>query len=199
MTRIRVWDAPTRIGHWLLATAFVVAWVTAEREAWRLVHVKAGYVMLGVLAFRLLWGAIGSRHARFAAFLYSPRAVLRYLGTLLRGRPEHYAGHNPAGAVAIFVLLALGIAVTVTGVAVYEDWGGERIANWHDGLADAMLATVVVHLAGVLAGSLLHRENLALAMVTGDKRGSAGEAILPGAGAWGCVALAGVVAFALWW
>ena len=199
MRRVRVWDAPTRIGHWLLATSFLVAYLTAEREAWRLIHVKAGYVMLAVLLFRILWGVAGTRHARFSDFLFSPRVLWRYLRTLLRGQPSHFTGHNPAGAVSIFVLLLAGGAVVATGIASYEAWGGDWLAEWHDGLSEAMLIVVGIHVAGVLAGSLLHHENLAAAMITGKKLGADDEAIAPAAGLWGCAVLLLVVIVALWW
>ena len=87
--------------HWLLAVSFALAWVTAEGERWRLMHVTAGYTVAGLVAFRFVWGLVGSRHSRFSDFVRGPRAIAAYLGSLLRGRPEHHAGHNPAGALAI--------------------------------------------------------------------------------------------------
>src|SRR5512139_2829983 len=105
---ILVWDLPTRVFHWLLALSFAGAYVTAESERWRLVHVTLGYTLGGLLVFRLLWGLMGTRHARFASFVRGPAAVLRYLRSLVSGHPEYYTGHNPAGALAIVALLVLG-------------------------------------------------------------------------------------------
>jgi cytochrome b len=194
---IRVWDLATRLGHWLLAASFVVAWLTAEREAWRLVHVRAGYAMLAVIAFRLVWGFAGTRHARFAAFVFPLRAAVDYAAGLLRRRPPHYTGHNPLGSWSIFALLALGIAACVSGVMEYEEWAGRWIGDAHEALSIVMLWVVVLHLAGVAVSSAVHRENLVAAMVTGRKAGGADEAIRPGAGRAGAVALLACVALAV--
>jgi len=112
---VLVWDAPVRVFHWLMVLCFAGAWLTAESESWRLVHVTLGYTMAGLVAFRILWGLWGTRYAKFSSFVRGPRAVARYLGNLLRGRHEPYTGHNPAGAVAIVALLVLALLVTVTG------------------------------------------------------------------------------------
>lgn len=105
--KILVWDAPVRVFHWLMVLSFAGAYLSAESERWQLLHVTLGYTMAGLVVFRILWGLIGTQHARFSAFVHGPRTVVRYLGTLLRGRPEHYTGHNPAGALAIVALLML--------------------------------------------------------------------------------------------
>ncbi|HZV53968.1 MAG TPA: cytochrome b/b6 domain-containing protein, partial [Rhodocyclaceae bacterium] len=95
--RILVWDLPVRLGHWLMAGGFAVAWLTGESEEWRLMHVLAGGTVVGVALFRLLWGIVGSRYARFGNFVKSPRAALAYLKSLLGPSPQHHVGHNPAG------------------------------------------------------------------------------------------------------
>src|SRR6478672_9751097 len=105
--KVLVWDAPVRVFHWLMVASFAGAYVTAESERWRLVHVTLGYTLAGLVAFRLLWGLVGTRHARFAAFVRGPAAVASYLRSLLRNAPEHHAGHNPAGALAIVAMLLL--------------------------------------------------------------------------------------------
>jgi len=169
---IRVWDAPVRVFHWLMVLSFAGAWLTAESERWRLVHVTLGYTMAGLVAFRLLWGLAGSRHARFADFVRGPRAVARYLRSMLQGRPEHHAGHNPAGGWAILALLVLAALTAATGWATYNELAGEWLGEVHETAANLMLALVGVHVAGVLLGSWLHRENLVKAMFTGRKRDS---------------------------
>lgn len=176
-TRIAVWDLPVRVFHWLLATAFAGAFLTAESEHWRDVHVMLGYTVVGLILFRLVWGFIGSRHARFASFVTGPVAVGRYLRSLMTGRPEHHVGHNPAGALAILALLALGLVTGISGWAVYNDIGGEWLEELHEGAAWLMLAVVGVHIAGVLVSGVLHRENLVAAMFSGRKTGSPSEAI----------------------
>jgi cytochrome b len=177
MKKILVWDWPVRIGHWLMAGGFGLAWLTAESETFRLVHVFAGSAVLGVATFRLPWGFIGSRYARFKDFVRGPTAVKDYVGGLLRLKPDHHVGHNPAGGWAVVLLLVLGIVTSLIGWAVYNDVGGEWLGGLHEGLASAMLGLVVVHLVGVISGSLLHGENLVRAMLTGRKQGSENEAI----------------------
>ena len=175
--RILVWDAPVRIFHWLMVLCFAGAWLTAESESWRLVHVTLGYTMAGLVAFRVLWGLWGTRYAKFSSFVRGPRAVARYLGNLLRGRHEPYTGHNPAGAVAIVVLLVLALLVTVTGWLTYEDLAGHWLEEGHEAVASAMLAIVGAHVAAVLWTSWRFRENLVGAMVTGRKPGTPQQGI----------------------
>lgn len=169
---VLVWDLPLRIFHWMLAGAFAGAFLTAESERWRDVHAVLGYTVLAMVAFRLLWGVFGTRYARFGALPLAPRRALAYLMSLLAGRPEPHLGHNPAGSLAIYALLALATTTALTGLAAFADVGGEWLAELHEGLANAMLAVVVVHVAGVVVGSLAHRENLIAAMLTGRKRGA---------------------------
>lgn len=197
MRKILVWDWPTRIGHWLLAAAFAVAWFSSDSEELRLYHVAAGDVVAAVLLFRIFWGMAGTRYARFSAFLFSPRQVFAYLSGLINGRSAHWVGHNPAGSYAIYLLILLGLGVTASGLAVYYEVGGEWLEDAHDMLSDAMLAVVCVHVAGVAVSSLLHRENLVRSMVVGYKQGHAEQAIASGKGAW-VLFLAGLAAAAIW-
>jgi len=177
MNRILVWDWPVRIGHWLLAGAFALAWLTGESEEWRLVHATAGGAVVGVLLFRSLWGVVGTRHARFASFLRGPAAVRDDLLSMLRRAPAHSAGHNAAGGWAIVALIALGLLAGASGWLAYQDSGGDWLGELHEGLASAMLAVVGVHVGGVVVSSLAHRENLVRAMFTGHKHGRIEEAI----------------------
>jgi cytochrome b len=167
---IRVWDLPTRIFHWSLVASFAIAFLTAESEKLRDIHVVVGYTLAGLIAFRLLWGFVGGGHSRFADFLPTPRKVIDYLKSLMDGKPQHYVGHNPAGAVAIFLLLGFGLVAAASGWATYEDMGGGYMEELHEVSANGMMAVVVVHVVGVIASSWLHRENLVLAMITGWKK-----------------------------
>jgi len=115
--QVRVWDPLVRLFHWTLVASFAVAYFTGEEES--LVHVYAGYIIIGLLAFRVLWGFIGTRHARFGDFLYSPRRTVAYLKGLLGGRPEHYTGHNPAGGWMIIALLVSLALTSYSGLKVY--------------------------------------------------------------------------------
>ncbi len=194
---VLVWDAPVRVFHWLMVASFAGAWLTAESESWRMLHVTLGYTMAGLVAFRVVWGLIGTRHARFASFVRGPAAVARHLRAMLRGRPEHHAGHNPTGALAIVALLALAAAVTATGWAGFNEIGGEWMNEVHEVAASLMLAIAAVHVAGVLLGSWIERENLVRAMVTGRKAGRPEDGLRS---AWRSVAalmFAAVLGF--WW
>ena len=194
---IRVWDAPVRVFHWLLVLSFTGAYLSAESETWRLVHVTLGYTLGGLIAFRLVWGLVGTRYARFGNFVRGPQAVLRYLQSLLRGKPAHSIGHNPAGAVAIVLLLALGLGIVASGWAIYNDVGGEWLGDVHEFIANAMLLVVGVHLVGVASASWLHRENLVRSMVTGTKRGAVADGIRSN---WRTVAVVVVLAvLGFWW
>ena len=175
--RILVWDLPTRLFHWLLAGTFAGAWLTADSERWIDVHVTLGYTFAGLIAFRLLWGFVGTRHARFASFVAGPRRVLSYLASLVTGKPQHHVGHNPAGGWAVLALLGLGLATAVAGFLTYADYGGNWLEELHEGAASAMLGLVFIHVAAVVVSSLLHKENLVRAMITGLKRGARSQAI----------------------
>ena len=198
MKNILVWDWPVRLGHWLMVGGFILAWLTSESETWRLVHAFSGSVVIAVALFRLPWGFIGSRYARFVDFVRGPGSVVDYLRSLIRLEPNHHTGHNPAGGWAIMLLLALGIATGLVGWAMYNELGGEWLENLHEGLAATMLTVVFIHVAGVISGSLLHGENLVRAMITGHKQGSPEEAI-PSARPLAAIFLLVWVAAASWW
>lgn len=194
--RILVWDAPVRVFHWLLVASFAGAWLTAESERWRQVHVTLGYTVAGLVVFRILWGLVGTRHARFASFVRGPAAVARYVGGMLRGKPVHYTGHNPAGALAIMALLGLALAVTASGWANLNDLGGHWLEEAHEAAASIMLAIAGIHVAGVALASWLHRENLVGAMITGRKPGQPQDGVRS---AWRIVAVLMLVAVIGFW
>lgn len=175
--RILVWDIPTRVFHWLLAGSFIGAFVTADSETYRDVHVALGYLLLALIGFRVIWGFAGTRYARFSSFAFGPARLIEYLKSLLRGSPRHYLGHNPAGSWVIYGLLLLGLLSGITGYAVYNELGGDVFEDVHETFANAMLALVAVHVAGVVVSSLLHRENLVGSMLSGYKPGEAQQAI----------------------
>ena len=177
MQKILVWDWPVRLGHWLMVGGFSIAWLTSESETFRLVHAVSGGIVLAVALFRLPWGFIGSRYARFVDFVHGPGVLKTYTASLLKLEPAHHVGHNPAGGWAIVLLLALGILTGLSGWAIYNNIGGHLLEHLHEGLASAMLTVVVVHLIGVFSGSLLHGENLVRAMFNGRKQGLPDEAI----------------------
>ena len=194
---IPVWDPLVRLFHWTLVIAFTLAYFTQEGpfEKWldqmdgqwlQAIHAWAGYVIAGLLLFRLLWGFTGPRYARFSDFVRGPREILRYVGEVLTLRAPRYLGHNPAGG-AMIVALLLSLTITVTaGLMLYGADKGlgplagllldsseavtHAIKEVHEFFANFTLLLVVGHLVGVIWESLLHHENLAHAMITGRKR-----------------------------
>lgn len=206
MSRILIWDIPTRVFHWSLAVGFAAAWLSSIDNRFLFVHTFAGYAFLGLLLFRLWWGMVGTRYARFRAFAYDWPSVRAYLAALATGRAARYLGHNPVGSWVIFLLLTLGLAVSTTGVLVLggeEGHGplagsvsfqvGEYAHAVHKAGAWLMLAAVMLHIAGVVIESALHGENLVRTMITGYKK-DAGD---PGAGAHAAAATGAVLFAAL--
>ncbi|MGC9368248.1 MAG: cytochrome b/b6 domain-containing protein [Paracoccaceae bacterium] len=194
---IRVWDPLLRVFHWGLVLAFAIAWLSAEEI--QPVHELAGYVVAGLIAFRLIWGLVGPHYARFAQFLRGPRAVRAYLGDVMRGREARFIGHNPAGAAMVVALLVTLSGTAFTGWLMEEpqrqamlpdlpaivapayadsdeDERGEYgeaegpLKEVHEVLANLMLLLIALHVGGVVLASMRHHESLPRAMITGDKR-----------------------------
>ena len=196
-TEVPVWDPLVRLFHWTLFISFCAAWFTEGElfeglqdrlngEWLQLVHIWAGYAIAGLLVFRVLWGFVGPRYARFSDFVYSPRVVLAYVRDVLTLRAGRSLGHNPAGG-AMIVALLLGLTATVvTGLALYgadkglgplaamlaesSDAAIDTIKEAHEVATNFTLLLVAGHLLGVVWETLLHRENLVRAMITGRKR-----------------------------
>jgi cytochrome b len=195
MRKILVWDFPTRAFHWLLAASFAGAFLTADSERYRDVHVTLGYTMLALLAFRIVWGLIGTRYARFWSFAFGPRSVLTYLKSLFSRSPQHYLGHNPAGSWAIYALLALTLLAGASGYATYEDIGGHFMEEMHEAFSNLLLGAVMLHIAGVVASSLVHGENLVRSMLTGYKSGEPSQGVRHRHRAIGAALVAAVAVF----
>lgn len=167
---VRVWDPLVRIGHWLLVAGVAGAWLTRESEGDT--HELLGYLVLAVIAVRLVWGFLGGEHARFSGFVHGPAATLRYAQLVLRRREPRHLGHNPLGAWMIVALLTVAAATGVSGWLYTTDrfWGVEWVEELHETLANVLLVLVALHVAGVLLASHRHREHLIGAMVHGRKR-----------------------------
>jgi cytochrome b len=179
-----------------MVACFAGAYLTSESETWRLLHVTLGYTMAGLVAFRIIWGFVGTRYARFSSFVRGPKAVAAYLRSLLTRQPEHHTGHNPAGAIAIVGMLALTAAIATTGWATYNEWAGEWVAELHEVIANGMLLLVGLHIGAVVVFGWLHKENLARAMFTGRKDGTISQGI---DSAWRVVAALILAAAAGFW
>lgn len=180
---IKVWDPLVRVFHWGLALTFLVAFVSEDELLGA--HVWAGYAALGLVGFRLLWGIVGTRHARFGDFVRGPRTVIAYLRRVVGLDAERHLGHNPAGGAMVVALL---VTVALTGLsgllllgaeqsagplaglaAGLGHSGTEMVEEAHEFLANFTLLLVLLHLAGVAVASLQHRENLVRSMFTGRK------------------------------
>lgn len=173
---VKVWDPLLRLFHWSLAACILGAFLVEEGDT---AHQLLGYTALGLVALRLLWGLVGSRHARFSDFVRGPRAVGRYLRERMAGTSRRRLGHNPAGAVMVLVLLAGVAAVGTTGWMQTLDafWGAEWLEELHEALAYGLLAFIGVHVLAAIVESVHYRENLVAAMVHGRKRAPEADAI----------------------
>lgn len=162
--KVRVWDLPLRLFHWLLVAAIAVAFLSSEEgsplSAW---HIASGWVAAVLIVFRIFWGLVGGEHSRWSDFV-RPSGLATHVRELARFRPAPTLGHNPLGALSVLVLLALAAGVVWTGAALGE--AGEEL---HELLAWTLLALIALHVFAVVVMSMLSRENLIGAMVTGRK------------------------------
>ncbi|HYN58691.1 MAG TPA: cytochrome b/b6 domain-containing protein [Rubrivivax sp.] len=205
----RVIDAPTRMFHWLFALSFVGAYLTADGERWRALHVTLGYTLAGLLALRVLYGLVGPRHARLGLLLRKLASAPAWLRSLPQGirhgtaqRIQWRQGQNLAMALAVLALLLLVVPLTLSGYGTYNDWGdwlgGDWLEDVHEFLGNAFLAVVLGHIALIAGLSLLRRRNQALPMLTGRIEG-AGPDLVKRNNAWLAVLLlATVLAFVGW-
>ena len=167
---VKVWDIAVRIFHWSLVLSFIIAWVTADE--WDKVHEIAGYVIAGLVAFRLIWGIVGTKYARFSSFVYRPKILLDYLRDEVYQKSKRYLGHNPAGGAMIIALLVMLSIATASGYAMTTNmfFGIEWVEELHETTVNVLLLLVFLHVAGVIYSSISHKENLVRAMITGLKR-----------------------------
>ena len=167
---VKVWDPLVRVFHWSLVLAFFGAYLLGDDGGQ--LHQTLGYTVLGLVAFRLIWGLIGGRHARFINFVPSYRTTKDYLKDVAVHREARYLGHNPAGAVMIVALLLALIGTGTSGWLMTTDtfWDSKWMEEVHEILANGTLLLVGLHVAGVVFSSWRHHENLVRSMFTGRKR-----------------------------
>lgn len=176
-----VWDPFVRIFHWSLVAFVIVAYIT--EDDWLTLHSFAGYAITGLLLFRICWGLIGSRYARFSSFVTRPLSVIDYLKSLLGGHPKHFTGHNPAGGAMVLLLIVMLLLIVFTGMATLATEGAGPLASTffaqfsedlleevHEALADFLMLLILLHIGGVVVSSFIHRENLVRAMLDGRKK-----------------------------
>lgn len=169
-SRIKVWDPLVRIFHWSLVALFTFSFFTGDE--WKKAHIYSGYAIAALIAIRIVWGLIGTHHARFVNFLYSPATILVFLKDTVSFKAKRYIGHNPAGGAMVFLLLAMISGIVTTGYMMTTDayWGIEWVEDTHKVLVYSTLGLIALHVIGVVLASVEHRENLPRAMVTGWKR-----------------------------
>ncbi len=180
MNKVRVWDIPTRLVHWVLVLLFCVSWWSARHQELEL-HRYSGYALLGTVLFRVYWGLVGSDTARFAKFIKGPRVVWQYLrGTF---KPTQ-AGHNPLGALSVAALLTLLLSQVVLGLFSVDVDGlqsgplsrlvsfetGRACANVHHWVFNGLLALIGLHLAAIVFYRVVKRSDLIGPMISGWKR-----------------------------
>lgn len=180
--KIKVWDAPTRVFHWLLAASYLGLFFTAQNERLLEYHAAAGYVALGLTVFRIFWGFTGNQYARFSQFIKGWQAVKSDISHMTRLSPQRLLGHNPAvGWIALF-MLAMTLAGTITGIIIYSGeesrglWAGLFTYNAavyaravHEVIAYAAIAVIVLHICAALVHDFIMRENIILTMITGTE------------------------------
>jgi len=207
-----VWDLPLRLFHWLLVLALAGSWITHELGVktmdW---HMRLGYLVIGLIVFRLLWGFAGPRHARFGDFLRGPGAVVAYLRDWLAGRAQVSAGHNPLGGWSVLAMLTVVAVQAVTGLFNTDDvmtsgpWRGavsddlaDTMSWLHAANFNVLLALAGLHVAAILAYWFRLRIDLVTAMITGRKRGAEPAAGIAGHRLLLALVLAALAAGAVW-
>ncbi len=201
----RVVDAPTRMFHWLFALSFLGAYLTADGERWRLLHVTLGYTMAGLLAFRVIYGLVGPRPARLSLLLRKlggwPQWVQSALSAVRgtgAGTVNWRQGQYLLMALAVVSLLVLVLPLTLSGYATYNDWGGDWLEELHELVGNAFLLVVLSHLALIAALSVLRRKNMAMHMISGRVEGRGPDLVPRNHGWLAALLLAAVLAFWAW-
>lgn len=198
----RVVDAPTRMFHWLFALSFAGAWLTGDGERWRALHVVLGYTMAGLLVFRIAYGLVGPRQARLSLTFRRLAAAPRWLRSAIASRlagVDWRHGQNLLAPLAIVLMLALVLPITLSGYATFHEWSdGEWLEETHEFFANALLFVVLAHLALIAILSLLRRQNQALPMLTGRLPGRGPDLAKKNRAGLALLVLAAVLAYGSW-
>jgi cytochrome b len=202
----RVVDAPTRMFHWLFALCFLGAYLTADGERWRLLHVTLGYTLAGLLGFRVVYGLVGPRHARLSLLWRKLGSAPAWLRSLAQARSlsgiNWRQGQNLLMALAVVALLVLVLPLTLSGYATYNDWGellgGDWLEALHEFFGEAFLLVVLAHLGLIAALSLLRRKNQALSMLTGRVDGTGPDLVKKNHAWLAALLLTAVLAYWTW-
>lgn len=200
----RIVDATTRMLHWLMALSFTGAYLTADGERWRLVHVTLGYTLGGLLVCRLLWGLLGPRQVRLSVLQRKLQGLPAWLKSLPNVKslatlqPAWRQGQNLLMALVVALILGLVIPLTLSGYAVWDEWGGEWLEDVHEFFGNTLLIVVLAHIGLIALLSLLRRKNQALPMLTGRAAGPGPDLAKRNHGILAALLLACVLAFWAW-
>lgn len=174
---ILVWDFPVRVFHWLLAISFAGAWLTSEGEAQQMIHYAFGYSACALVLFRIVWGIVGTRYARFTEFVKGPAETMHHIQSLFRLHPAFGLGHNPVGALVMISLMILILLIGLTGYWSVKDFLGEYMTGAHEAISNLALGFVAIHIIAAVIMSFLQKENLVKSMIVGTKQGFPEQAI----------------------
>lgn len=172
-----VWDYPVRVFHWLLAFSFAGAWLTSESESQQMIHYAFGYSACALVLFRIVWGVLGTRYARFTQFIKGPTETMHHIKLLLTGNKQSGLGHNPVGALVMISLMILVLLIGLTGYWTVKGYLGDLMSGAHEAISSIALGVVIIHVVAAVVMSFLQRENLIKSMVTGKKLGDPEEGI----------------------
>ncbi|WP_430458196.1 cytochrome b/b6 domain-containing protein [Rheinheimera sp.] len=171
----RIYDLPTRMFHWLFAGSFLTAFTIANTIddestafAW---HMLAGLIMVFTVLLRIVWGFVGTKHARFSDFHLNPAALFQYINGVFTGNNIPRAGHNPASSWAAMLMMLLAIGLGVSGYLMASGSAGDVLEDAHELMADLFIGVVILHLAGLVLHNLKHQDQLSKSMLSGDKQG----------------------------
>lgn len=181
-----VWDLPLRVFHWLFAGAILGSWYTAEQGSDFIdIHMTLGYVTLCLLLFRVIWGFVGPKHARFTQFIAPPKRILHYLKCLKTNQTFYSPGHNPLGALMVIAMIVLVSLQAISGLFIsdyifssgpyYDQVSDEVVAVMsflHHHLFDYMIIAIVMHIGAICFYWVVKKQNLVLPMITGHKKSS---------------------------
>ena len=196
----RVVDAPTRMFHWMFALCFVGAYVTADGERWRLLHVTLGYTLAGLFAFRVIYGLVGPRQARLSLLWRKLAGGPAWLQSMRSGTSgvNWRQGQNLLMALTVAALLVIVLPVTLSGYAIYNEWAGDWLEGLHEFFGEALLWVVLIHLAMIAGLSVLRRKNQALPMISGRVKGAGPDLVQRNQGWLALLVLVGVLSYWSW-
>jgi cytochrome b len=174
---VLVWDLPVRVFHWLLVISFTGAWLSSDSEAQQMLHYAFGYSACALVVFRIFWGIAGTRYARFTEFMKGPTATFQHIKSILAGKDNPELGHNPAGALAMILLMVLVLLIGLTGYWGVKEFLGDLMSEAHEVISKLAFMVIAVHVGAAALMSYLQKENLVKSMVTGKKQGRTEQGI----------------------